>query len=475
MFKSLFSRLVGTYFVIILITIIVLGVLLSSFYEDFIFARRAKELEREAIDLNPYVEMYVMGMLEEWHLYNYFRIADRYKNTTIWIVDEMGYIWLSYSSSAEETEKWKEQQLTAKEFAQVIEGETIVKEGKFGERFPVPVLTVGVPFKVNGKIRGAVFIHSPVQEIKSTIQETYKNIWLAAIISAVLSIILLFFTSKHISKPLMEMNVISREFAKGNFKRRVDINTKDEIGQLAVNFNAMADSLENLENMRRSFVANVSHELRSPLTSIRGYIQGVLDETIPLEQSGKYLSIALDETRRLNKLINELLDLAQIESGQFPLTMTTFDINELIRRVLISQEERITSKDIDVNIDFQDEYYYVEGDRDRIQQVLYNLIDNAIKFNPEEGALGIKTWDYEDVVFVKISDQGPGIPKDEIRHIWERFYQVDKARSFKNGGTGLGLSIVKKIIEEHGQDIWINSKIGEGTEFIFSLKLSDRD
>lgn len=273
----------------------------------------------------------------------------------------------------------------------------------------------------------------------------------------------------------MEMNVISREFAKGNFKRRVDINTKDEIGQLAVNFNAMADSLENLENMRRSFVANVSHELRSPLTSIRGYIQGVLDETIPLEQSGKYLSIALDETRRLNKLINELLDLAQIESGQFPLTMTTFDINELIRRVLISQEERITSKDIDVNIDFQYEYYYVEGDRDRIQQVLYNLIDNAIKFNPEEGALGIKTWDYEDVVFVKISDQGPGIPKDEIRHIWERFYQVDKARSFKNGGTGLGLSIVKKIIEEHGQDIWINSKIGEGTEFIFSLKLSDRD
>lgn len=475
MFKSLFSRLVGTYFVIILITIIVLGVLLSSFFEDFIFARRAEELKREAMDLNPYVEMYAIGMLDEWHLYNYFKIADRYKNTTIWVVDEMGYIWLSYSSSAEETEKWKEQQLTAKEFAQVMEGETIVKEGKFGERFPIPVLTVGVPFKIKDDIVGAVFVHSPVQEIRGTIQETYKNIWFAAIISAVISIILLFFTSKLISRPLMEMNQISREFAKGNFKKRLEISSKDEIGQLAFNFNAMADSLENLENMRRSFVANVSHELRSPLTSIRGYIQGVLDETIPPEESDKYLSIALDETKRLNKLINELLDLAQIESGQFPLTVTTFEINELIRRVLISQEERITAKDIEVSIDFQDEDYYVEGDKDRIQQVLYNLIDNAIKFNPEKGTLGIRTWDYEDVVFVKIEDQGPGIPKDEIRHIWERFYQVDKSRSFKKGGTGLGLSIVKKIIEEHGQDVWINSKVGEGTEFIFSLRLSDEE
>lgn len=469
MFKSLFSRLVGTYFIIILITIIVLSVLLSTFFEDFIFTRRAEELKREAIDLNPYIEMYAMGLLDEWNLYNYFKVADRYKNTTIWIVDEMGYIWISYSSSDEEMDKWKEQKLTAEEFMQVIKGHTIVKEGKFGERFPVPVLTVGTPFKVNDKIRGAIFLHSPVQEIKGTIRETYKNIWLASLISGILSIILLFFTSKHISKPLIEMNQISREFAKGNFKRRVDIHTKDEIGQLAVNFNAMADSLENLENMRRSFVANVSHELRSPLTSIRGYIQGVLDGTIPPAQSNKYLSIALDETQRLNKLINELLDLSQIESGQFPLNITKFDINELIRRVLISQEERITDKDIDVIITFQSQSCYVQGDRDRIQQVLYNLIDNAIKFNPKGGKLIIETWRHDDRIFIKTEDRGPGISKEEIVRIWERFYQVDKSRSPKTGGTGLGLSIVKKIIEEHGQEIWVNSEIGEGTAFIFSL------
>lgn len=474
MFKSLFSRLVITYFIIILVTITVLGVILSSFFQDSIFTRRAEELRREATDLNPYIEMYALGVLDEWYLYNYFKIADRYKDTTIWVVDEMGYIWLSYSSSAEETEKWKEQQLTAKEFAQILDGETIIKEGKFGERFPVPVLTVGVPFTIKNNIAGAVFLHSPVQEIEGAIRETYKSIWIAAVISAILSSILLFFTSKFISRPLLEMNQISREFAKGNFKKRVNIKSRDEVGQLALNFNAMADSLENLENMRRSFVANVSHELRSPLTSIRGYIQGVLDRTIPAEKSEQYLSVVLDETNRLNKLINELLDLAQIEAGHFPLTVDKFEINELIRRVLISQEERITVKDIEVAIDFEEEHYYVEADRDRIQQVLYNLIDNAIKFNPDGGTLEIRTWRYEEIVFVKIKDQGPGMAKDEIRHIWDRFYQIDKSRSFQKGGTGLGLSIVKKIIEEHGQDVWVNSKIDEGTEFIFSLKLSDK-
>ncbi|NMA95139.1 MAG: cell wall metabolism sensor histidine kinase WalK [Clostridiales bacterium] len=473
MFKSLFSKLVGTYFIIILITIVVLGVLLSGYFEDFIFSRRADELKDDITDLNPYIEMYAMGVLDQWHLYNYFKLADRYKNSTIWIVDDMGYIWLSYASSEEETDKWKEQQLTAEEFAKIMEGESIIKEGKFGERFTVPVLTVGVPFTIRGNIVGAIFMHSPVEEIEETIHETYKSIWLAAAMSAIISVILLFFTSKLISKPLKEMNKITREFAKGNFNRRVNIKSKDEIGQLAFNFNAMADSLNNLEQMRRNFVANVSHELRSPLTTIRGYIQGILDKTISAEKSNKYLSVALDETKRLNKLIDELLDLARIEAGEFPLNIITFELNELIRRVIISQEERITEKDIEVDIDFEREYFYVEGDIDRIQQVLYNLIDNAIKFNPKKGMLSIRTWDFEKTVFVKVKDRGSGIPKEEIRHIWERFYQVDKSRSSEDRGTGLGLSIVKKIVNEHGQDVWINSKLGEGTEFIFSLKLAE--
>lgn len=469
MFKSIFSKLMSTYFVIILITIIVLGMLISTFVKNYTFNRRTEELQREATELNQYIEMYAVGNISEWSLYSYFKLADRYKNTTIWVVDATGHIWLSYSSSDEDKDKWKEQQLTVEEFIQVLKGKNITKVGKFGERFPVPVLTVGVPLKMDDKVRGAIFIHSPVEEIKGAMREIYINIWWAAFISIAISVALLYIISRIISKPLIEMNHISREFAMGNFNSRVEVTTRDEIGQLAVNFNAMADSLEKLEDMRRSFVANVSHELRSPLTSIRGYIQGVLDKTFSPEDQDKYLGIALDETYRLNRLINELLDLSQIESGQFPLNMDILDINEQIRRILISQEERINKGGMDVEIDFMDERCMVQGDPDRIQQVVYNLLDNAIKYNREEGTLHIKTWRHQDKVFVKIQDEGPGIPKNDIVHIWERFYQVDKSRSPKRGGTGLGLSIVKKIIEEHGESIWVNSEEGEGTAFIFSL------
>jgi signal transduction histidine kinase len=474
MFRSLFTRLMVTYFVIIVVTLIILGLLLSTFFLDYTYSKKTQELIREARELNPYIEMYSLGLINKGALYNYFTVIDRFLNTTVWVSDGLGYIWIAYSTSKEDEEKWKEQQLTEEEFIQVLKGNTITKTGKFGGRFDVPVLTIGVPLRINNKIRGAIFLHSPVQGIKRTLYDIYINIWWAAFVSAVLSIVLLYWISRRVSKPLIQMNHISREFAQGNFKRRVKVVTKDETGQLAMNFNAMADSLEQLELMRRSFVANVSHELRSPLTSIMGYIQGVLDKTIQWEEQDKYLEVALSEAQRLNKLINELLDLSQIESGQFPLKISVFDINEQLRRVLISHEERINKKNIEVEVDFQDEHCWVEGDPDRIQQVILNLVDNAIKYNFPNGKLMLKTWKHREKVYVKIQDKGPGIPKEDIVHIWERFYQTDKSRSTKGRGTGLGLSIVKKIIEEHGQNVWVNSRVGVGTAFIFSLKAAKK-
>ncbi|MBM7581664.1 signal transduction histidine kinase [Caldicoprobacter guelmensis] len=474
MFRSIFTRLMVTYFVIIVVTIIILSLLLSTFFMDYAFNTKARDLIREAQELNPYIEMYSMGLIDRRSLYSYFKVIDRFLNTTIWVSDGLGYIWIVYSPSKEDQERWQEQKLTEEEFIQILKGNIITKTGRFGGRFDVPVLTVGVPLRINNRIRGAIFLHSPVEGIKRTLYDIYKNIWWAAFISAGLSVILLYWMSRRISNPLIQMNEISREFAQGNFKRRVKVVTKDEIGQLAVNFNAMADSLEKLEDMRRSFVANVSHELRSPLTSIMGYIQGVLDNTIKPEDREKYLSISLSEAQRLSKLIDELLDLTQIESGQFPLNISVFDINEQIRRSLISQEERINQKGIEVQVEFQDEHCWVEADADRIQQVVINLLDNAIKYNRENGKLIIKTWKHRDKVYVKIQDQGPGIPKEDIVHIWERFYQVDKSRSGKDRGRGLGLSIVKKIIEQHEQNIWVNSRVGEGTAFIFSLKAAKK-
>lgn len=469
-FRSLFIRLMVTYFIIILSALLILGVLLSSFFQSYIMETSTNELIREGNALGKYIELYLVGFIDHRTLVYQYQVIDRFLNTTIWVTDERGYIWSSYNSSELDEVDWENQKVTVDEFVQVLEGNTITRVGRFGESFPVPVLTVGMPLQINGKTRGTIFLHSPIQGINRTLQDTYEGFWRASILSSILSIVLLYFISRRFSKPLTQMNVISREIATGNFKRRVKVKTKDEVGQLAMNFNAMADSLEKLELMRRNFVANVSHELRSPLTSMRGYIQGVLDKTIAQEDQDKYLQIALEETERMNRLINELLDLSQIQSGQFSMKIKVMDINETIRRVLIAREDRINEKGMDVSVDFEKESCLVEGDPDRLQQVVINLLDNAIKFNREGGIISLKTWVHKDNAYVKIADEGIGIPKDEIAHIWEPFYQIDKSRSQKKNGTGLGLSIVKKIIEEHDQNIWLNSEEGKGAAFIFSLK-----
>jgi len=458
-----------TYFVIILTALLTLGILLSSFFQDYIMETRKEELLREGKAISQYVELYLAGLIDSRTLQYQYQVIDRFLGATIWVTDERGYIQSSYNSSQLESVDWKNQKVTVNEFVQVLEGNTITRIGRFGESFSVPVLTVGMPLVINNKIMGTIFLHSPIQGINRTLSDTYKSIWRAAILSSIISMFLLYIISRRFSRPLTEMNIISREIATGNFKRRVKVRTRDEVGQLAINFNAMADSLENLELMRRSFVANVSHELKSPLTSMRGYIQGVLDQTIPEEDQKKYLKIALSETERMNRLINELLDLSRIQTGQFSMEMKTVDINETIRRVLIAREDRINEKGMDVDVDFEKDVCLVEGDPDRLQHVIINHLDNAIKYNREGGIITLKTWTHKDTVYVKVADQGPGIPKDEIPHIWEPFYQIDKSRSTKDG-TGLGLSIVKKIIEGHGQNIWLNSEEGKGAAFIFSLR-----
>ncbi|MGN0743194.1 MAG: ATP-binding protein, partial [Candidatus Fimadaptatus sp.] len=245
------------------------------------------------------------------------------------------------------------------------------------------------------------------------------------------------------------------------------INRRDELGELARAFNSMAEDLSQLESVRRGFVANVSHELRSPMTSMQGYVQGMLDGTIPPEEHPRYLSVVLSETKRLNKLISELLDLSRIESGKFPLHYQRFDANELIARIMLQYEGRIEEKHINVDISFRQEQCVVWADPDRISQVVVNLIDNAVKFLEDGGSLTVWTLMDEDHAIVTVKDDGPGISADDLPYIFDRFYKADKAHSGK--GTGLGLSIVKKILEQHGQDIKCTSAPGRGAAFMFTL------
>ena len=237
----------------------------------------------------------------------------------------------------------------------------------------------------------------------------------------------------------------------------------------------MADSIEQLETMRRSFVANVSHDLRTPMTTIGGFVQGILDGTIPPEKQNQYLTIVLDETKRLSRLVNELLDISKMEQGSFTLELRDFNINEMIRLSVIKLEKRITEKNIQLSVSFQTEDQWVTADKDHIQRVLTNLMDNAIKFTQEGGFIDIRTGKTDrNKVFVSIQNSGIGIAHEDLAHVFDRFYKTDKSRSLDKNGTGLGLYIAKSIIKEHGETIWAESEPDEFTRFNFTLKPAEK-
>lgn len=332
-----------------------------------------------------------------------------------------------------------------------------------------PVFTVGVPFVQDGRVLGAVFIHTSEQSIAASYTGIVGQAARTLLLSVTIGALMILAASQYITSPLREMARAADRFAQGDFDQRVSVQTHDEIGRLAEAFNSMAHDLEQLEQTRRAFVANVSHELRSPLTSMQGFINGILDGTIPESEHEHYLSIVLDETRRLNKLISALLDLSHIESGKAPLTKSRFDLNEMILRVLARQEATLTERHIDVVCDFQEGACMVNADADRIEQVLINLIDNAIKYmDVDEGRITLFTRAEGQVARVAVSDNGRGIAEEDLSHIFERFYKADKAHT-TGQGTGLGLSIVKSIIEQHGREIAATRAEGGGARFEFTL------
>lgn len=465
--KSLFTKLMSTNFLVLAISYCLVAVFLSLWFNNYYYNQRIKALITEGKSLNQVVVKYINGEVNEERLRFELSVIDRYMGATIWVVDRYGIV-LGYSG--EEQDQIVGKQMTNVEIDEVRKGNTVINTGTPWERLSAPMLTVGVPIIVDNQVQSGVFMHTSMDEISNTVNNVYFIIWMAAFFAIIISaFILYYFSNRILIKPLGKINYTAKAIASGDFDKRVSLVSDDEIGDLALSFNYMADSLQNLESMRRDFISNVSHELRSPMTSINGFIAGMLDDTIPREKWPYYIEIVHGETQRLIRLINDLLDLGRLESGEFSLRIENFDINELIRERVIKFEDRIEKKEVEMDVTLVGSRLKVRGDRDRIDQVITNLLDNAIKFVPQNGEIKIKTEIRQDRVLVSVYNDGPGIPKDEIQYIWDRFHKVDKART-RGGGTGLGLSIARQIIKQHNQNIWVES--GEiGTKFIFTLSI----
>ncbi|WP_230192725.1 HAMP domain-containing sensor histidine kinase [Paenibacillus sp. CECT 9249] len=298
-----------------------------------------------------------------------------------------------------------------------------------------------------------------------------RQLLYAAGLSLALGILFVLITSKLITRRLKYMIDAARKIAKGNFNQQVPVGSKDELGELAATLNRMAEELGSLDRMRKDFIANVSHDLRSPLTSIHGYVGALQDGTIPPEQAQRYLTIIKGQTKRLIRLVNDLLDMGKVDSGQFTVVSAPFNLSETIRRALARMEPQFAHHRVVFRIDSPDgEDVYAIGDADRIEQVLHNLVQNAVEFADPGQDIQVFLRK-ERRAIVTVMDKGIGIDPEELDRIWDRFYKSDRARSKKNG-TGIGLSIVKAILDRHDSEIKVESAIGQGTAITFSLPLA---
>lgn len=329
---------------------------------------------------------------------------------------------------------------------------------------------VSEPVKVLDQAVAIVFAVSPVtSSIVSFSLPIFRIFCISAIIAFIIAFLVAYSMAGKLTKPLISMAEATKSYAAGDFSPRIDIDTSDEMGQLAESFNKMAGELARLESSRRSFVANVSHELKTPMTSIGGFIDGILDGTIPPEEQNKYLTVVSSEVKRLSRMVVAMLNLSKIEAGQLDLKITDVNISDMLVSTMLMFEKDIDSKHIEIRgLDYIGQRY-VRADKDMLSQVVYNLIDNAVKFTPENGHITVTVTQDEDFTQTSILNSGAGVEEDELAKIFERFYKVDKSRSFDKKSSGLGLYIVKSILELHGGKISASSKPNKYTEFVFKL------
>lgn len=314
-----------------------------------------------------------------------------------------------------------------------------------------------------------VGLRSVYKGLSETVVAFLKILLLAEIITFLLSIIIVYAMTYNLTMPIVKMTELTQQYAKGDFSQRIKVRGNDEIATLAQNFNEMASSLENSESSMSSFVANISHELKTPMTSIAGYIDGILDGTIPEQDRTKYLQQVSREVKRLAKLSVAMLQLSKIQSGSGKPIFAKTDITKITMQILFSFEELINSKKIDViGLDkLKSEYACV--DERFIYQAIYNLVDNAVKFTNEGGYIATSVYTEGENVYFIIKNSGDGVNGEELTRIFERFYKVDKSRSQDTKSSGLGLNLVKTIIEMHGGKIHATSKLGEYTQFKFYI------
>ncbi|MDO4306900.1 MAG: HAMP domain-containing sensor histidine kinase [Eubacteriales bacterium] len=391
-------------------------------------------------------------------------VAAEYQNSIIWILNNSGEIVLSTRKDISPDEP-----IDLSTFDPTLWGGNYYQIGDFYGYFSETRLSVIAPITENMNTKGYVCIHYLMSDLYQDRSSLLGVLLLLLGIFYLLSGLLVVFYHFSVQRPLQHIIKGAREYAGGNLSYRIPLKSDDEIGYLANTLNYMTDKLNKTGEYQRKFISNVSHDFRSPLTSIKGYVNAMLDGTIPPEMQEKYLKIIAYEAGRLEKLTNSLLTLNDLDIKKRMMHIRKFDINEVVKTTAATFEGICTERKILLELVLSGKELYTKADMEQIQQVLYNLLDNAIKFSYDGSSIIIETTEKNDKIFVSVKDRGEGIPKACLSKIWDRFYKSDASRGKDRKGTGLGLSIVQEIIHAHNQNINVISTEGVGTEFIFTL------
>ena len=469
--KTLYLKFLLAYLIFGIFGLVILATFVPSMTMEHLIRDKANSLYSEAtLIANTYARNLYNSKISLEAVKDQLDALAVYLDSNVQIINPSGRLVLDTDKPID-----VENEVIIEEFDPTVTGTSYYVIDNFFNVYAKDVLSVIAPITANYMVKGYVVIHMDISSINESCSSLLNISYITLIILFLLSLIILIFFTEIVYQPLRKITYATEQYATGNMHYEFSIDSEDEIGYLAACLSYMANEIARSEDDQKKFVANVSHDFRSPLTSIQGYLEAMLDGTIPPQLHEKYLNIVLNETQRLTKLTNSLLMLNNLNTKGMLLDITDFDINQVIRSTAASFEGTCLKKSIAIELVLTDDVMYVTADMSKIQQVLYNLIDNAIKFSHHNSVIKVETTEKKNKIFVSVKDTGIGIPKEDLKLIWDRFYKSDLSRGKDRKGTGLGLSITREIIQSHNEYINVISTPGEGSEFIFSLPRSEEN
>ena len=477
MFKSVFTKYLAIFMLLITCSFLILALIISSIANDYAINTKEEGITRTSNAVANFLVRDFEGESaqefsnylknEKENLNSVLTASLFYTDTCIFIIDNTG---APICTDLKTGQNIISGTLPQTYLDKLNDNEQILELSNLGGMLAKRYLVSAQPVtELNNENVGAVFVCAESESITDFVNVMMKAIILSTVSLMLAILIAIYFVTERTVVPLKNMVKAVKSFSRGKMDARVHVTGNDEFTELSSAFNQMAESLEHQENLRRTFLANVSHDLRTPMTTISGFVDGIKDGIIPKEKHEYYLEIISSETKRLSRLVSTLLDISRMQAGERKFEKVNFDICEMARQILISFEQKLEQKKLDVEFVCDRDNMLVSADKDAIYQILYNLCDNAIKFAYDGGKYRITIKNIGRKISVSVFDEGIGIPHDDLPFVFERFYKSDKSRGLDKTGVGLGLYIAKTIIEAHDEQIFVNSEYQKNCEFVFTL------